>query len=74
MSRQRGVVARLFYNKGFGFIRDEEGYLRFFHAQWTVGNTMFDFLREGQAVTFTPVKVESDLHNGLQAREVKADD
>lgn len=46
-----GTIARLFYDKGFGFITTEDGVERFFHRT-AVRGTKFVNLTEGQAVTF----------------------
>jgi CspA family cold shock protein len=47
-----GTLARLLFDKGFGFIRDETGIEHFFHRS-SVRQAVFDLLREGQRVTFT---------------------
>lgn len=58
---------------GFGFIRDEDGRDRFFHAR-SLRGVFFDEIREGQAVTFQPVEVTGGDRkgNGLQAVDVEA--
>ena len=48
-----GTIARLLIVKGFGFIRDESGSEHFFHRS-AVRGTVFELLREGQRVEFTP--------------------
>ena len=48
-----GTVARLLIDKGFGFIRDEGGIEHFFHRS-SVRGAVFELLREGQRVEFTP--------------------
>ena len=48
-----GTIARLLIDKGFGFIRDESGSEHFFHRSAVLG-TVFELLREGQRVEFTP--------------------
>ena len=50
---QRGTIARLLLDKGFGFIRDERGTEHFFH-RGSVRGAIFELLREGQRVEFTP--------------------
>ena len=48
-----GTIARLLIDKGFGFIRDEGGIEHFFHRS-SVRGAVFELLREGQRVEFTP--------------------
>ncbi|MCX5990168.1 MAG: cold shock domain-containing protein [Chloroflexi bacterium] len=48
---QRGSVVRLIRDRGFGFIKMENGQEIFFHATGVVGYP-FDNLAEGQAVSF----------------------
>lgn len=60
-------------NGGFGFIIDENGQERFFHARHLVPKTLqaqFESLAEGTAVTFTPVNVPG-RGNGLRAEGVE---
>jgi CspA family cold shock protein len=46
-----GTIVRLVRDRGFGFIRTEDGQEVFFHATGVpAGN--YDALREGQTVTF----------------------
>jgi CspA family cold shock protein len=47
----RGTIVRLVRDRGFGFIRMENGTEVFFHATG-MQNFPFDSLQEGQAVTF----------------------
>jgi len=47
-----GTIARLLIDKGFGFIATTEGTEYFFH-QSACSGTPFDYLREGQTVSFT---------------------
>jgi cold shock protein len=49
----RGVVARLIRDRGFGFIRAQDGSEVFFHAS-TLPLDAFDALAEGQAVEYEP--------------------
>ena len=46
-----GTIARLLIDKGFGFIRDEDGIEHFFHRS-SVRGSVFELLREGQRVEF----------------------
>src|SRR4051812_5514858 len=48
-----GTIARLLIDKGFGFIRDEGGIEHFFHRS-SVRGAVFELLREGQRLDFTP--------------------
>ncbi len=47
-----GTIARLLIDKGFGFIRNEEGVEHFFHRSAVRGG-VFELLREGQRADFT---------------------
>ena len=47
----KGTIKRLVYDKGFGFVADQNGGEYFFHQSACQG-TSFDQLREGQEVTF----------------------
>ena len=51
-----GTIARLLIDKGFGFIRDEGGTEHFFHRS-AVRSQVFELLREGQRVEFTPKRI-----------------
>jgi len=46
-----GVVARLIRDRGFGFIRTQDGSEIFFHRSKVAGDA-FDSLTEGQKVTY----------------------
>ena len=48
---QRGQVVRLKIDRGFGFIKSEQGQDVFFHRS-AIQSGDFDLLREGQEVTF----------------------
>ena len=48
-----GTIARLVMDKGFGFVRDENGTEHFFHRS-SVRGAVFEILREGHRVEFTP--------------------
>jgi len=50
---QGGKIARLLLDKGFGFIRDERCIEHFFR-RGSVRGAVFELLREGQRVEFTP--------------------
>ena len=47
-----GSIVRLVRDRGFGFIRTDNGSEVFFHATGVTGNTPFDNLQEGQTVSF----------------------
>jgi len=47
----RGVIRRLISDRGFGFIKSDDGQDLFFHYSELQGVT-FDSLREGQSVEF----------------------
>jgi len=61
-----GTIARLLIDKGFGFIRDESGAEHFFHRS-SVRGAIFELLREGQRVEFTP----EDTGKGPRATDVR---
>ena len=61
-----GTIARLLIDKGFGFIRDEGGIEHFFHRS-SVRGAVFELLREGQRVEFTP----EDSQKGPRAGDVR---
>jgi len=61
-----GTIARLLIDKGFGFIRDESGVEHFFHRS-SVRGAIFELLREGQRVEFTP----EDTGKGPRATDVR---
>jgi CspA family cold shock protein len=61
-----GTIARLLTDKGFGFIRDENGIEHFFHRS-SVRGAIFELLREGQRVEFEP----EDTGKGPRAGNVR---
>ena len=61
-----GTVKFFNGDKGFGFIRDESGIEHFFHRS-SVRGAVFELLREGQRVEFTP----EDSGKGPRAGEVR---
>ena len=61
-----GTIARLLIDKGFGFIRDEGGIEHFFHRS-AVRGAVFELLREGQRVEFTP----EESQKGPRAGDVR---
>lgn len=65
--RMKGVIKALKKDSGYGFLRDEIGQDRFFHANH-VEETTFQQLQEGLAVEFEPYE---EPGKGLRAREVR---
>jgi CspA family cold shock protein len=47
-----GTISRLLTDKGFGFIKGEDGQEYFMHRSAVRDGSVFEQLREGQAVTF----------------------
>lgn len=62
----KGRITTIKRAKGFGFIRDEAGVDRFFHAN--ACDTPFDQLQEGLEVTHEPY---TDPERGARSRRVK---
>ena len=48
----QGTIVRLVRDRGFGFIKAENGSEVFFHATGVTGSTPYDNLNEGQTVTY----------------------
>ena len=48
----QGTIVRLVRDRGFGFIKAENGSEVFFHATGVTGSTPYDNLAEGQTVTY----------------------
>ena len=49
-----GTIKRVTRDRGFGFIRGEDGNEYFFHRSELRGGLAFDELEEGQPVRFEP--------------------
>jgi CspA family cold shock protein len=62
-----GTIKRLTPDRGFGFIRGEDGNEYFFHRSEVGGGLGFDELREGQRVTFEPRQADK----GPRAAEIR---
>ena len=62
MATMTGTIKRLVSDKGFGFIAAGDGTEYFFH-QSACNEVPFSELREGQAVTFERVRVETGHEN-----------
>jgi CspA family cold shock protein len=69
MTTMNGVVKTLHAEKGFGFIRADNGNEYFFHCT-AVKNARLDALSEGQGVTFR----EGMSPKGPRAEDVYAND
>jgi cold shock CspA family protein len=52
--RMKGTVVRVFLNRGFAFVRGDDGVSRFLHARDVKNPLDFDHLYEGAGVEFTP--------------------
>ena len=66
-----GTIAKIIDDKGFGFIKPDEGDKDlFFHARSVVGDMIFDDMREGDTVTY---EVEEGP-KGLAAVDVEKTD
>ncbi len=48
----QGTIARVIADRGFGFIKPEDGQEDIFFHHSSVANGGFDYLREGQAVEY----------------------
>ena len=62
-----GTIRSLRADKGFGFIRDESGVEHFFHRSSVRRGAVFELLREGQRVEFSP----EDSTKGPRAGDVR---
>ncbi len=58
----KGTIARLVRDRGFGFIKGEDGHDIFFHATGVKGIS-FEDLSEGQSVSY---ETETDPRSGKQ--------
>ena len=66
-----GTITRILPNKGYAFIRGEDGLPRFAHAREFVPRTAFDRAYEGQRVNFTPADDgPKDKGDGLRAVQI----
>jgi CspA family cold shock protein len=62
----KGKVARILRDKGFGFIKAEDGKEYFFHRSGIVGGGRFDTLKEFDSVEFD----DQSGPKGLRAERV----
>ncbi len=60
-------IIRIMTDKGYGFIRGEDGQEYFAHRSAFLGNIVFETVREGQRVTFDA----SRGPKGLRAENVR---
>jgi cold shock CspA family protein len=65
-----GTVVRVFLNKGYGFVRGEDGMMRFLHVRGMKKAIDFEMLHEGKAVIFTPTD-DGTSANKLRAVDVE---
>ena len=65
-----GTISRLLLEKGFGFIAGEDGQEYFMHRTALKDGSIFEQIREDQAVTFDSGKGEK----GLRAENVRLAD
>ena len=61
-----GIIQRLIGERGFGFIKSDDGQDLFFHRS-ELQRVAFDSLKEGQTVEFE----KSDTARGLKAVNIK---
>ena len=66
----QGTIVRLVRDRGFGFIKAENGTEVFFHATGVTGSTPYDNLNEGQTVTYD--KEQDSRGRGERAVNVQA--
>lgn len=64
----KGHIIRVEADRGFAFIRDENGLSRFAHARSFEPRELFDLIREKQLVEFEPIEV---VGRGLRAERVR---
>lgn len=66
----QGSIVRLVRDRGFGFIKAENGSEVFFHATGVKGSTPYDSLTEGQMVSYD--KEQDSRGRGERAVNVQA--
>jgi cold shock CspA family protein len=64
-----GEIIRLYTEKGYGFIKGEDGFTYFLHASECRPRGIFDLMQEHQKLTFERRLTE----DGLRAVDVKSD-
>jgi cold shock protein len=65
----QGTIVPIVAQRGFGFIREQDGKEVFFHASGVTGSVPFDDLREGQPVSYD--KTRDDRGRGERAVNVQ---
>lgn len=71
--QMKGTIIRMLPNKGFSFVRGEDGLTRFAHADQYRPRMAFDTAREGDAVTFIPASGAQGKGNGLRCTEINVE-
>ena len=71
MATMHGTIKRLVSDKGFGFVKADDGMEYFFH-QASVVDGNFDDLREGMRVGFDPTKPSEGAGNLLYTKIVQS--
>lgn len=66
----KGTITRLLPNKGYCFIRGEDGISRFALAKEFIPQIEFDTAREGQLVEFIPA-LGGTKGNGMRAVSIR---
>jgi cold shock CspA family protein len=66
-----GTILRILHLRGYGFIYDEAGDERFFHARDLVDQRLWPRLEEGQAVEFEAATRPRGARNQLGVTGVK---
>jgi CspA family cold shock protein len=61
-----GTIKKVSFDRGFGFVRGDDGNEYFFHRSELRGGLSFDELREGQRVSFEPRQAD----RGPRAAEI----
>jgi cold shock CspA family protein len=64
----KGVIERVLYERGFGFIKGEDGLDYFLHARGVCYPEVLRNLKEGEHVDFVPV---AEPEKGLRATQVR---
>jgi len=58
--RKRGIIARIFHDRGYGFINQRDGKSVFFHIG-DLDGVSFDSLYVGQHVEYNPIQKPKGL-------------
>jgi len=69
MIKMIGTVIRVFLDKGFGFIRGEDGLSRFIHASDLRKGEVWDHVKVDMHLEFDPI--DSKKGNGLKATNIR---